>query len=219
MTATTPSLSERAQGWLRFVHRKAHVADDWSRSGRPDPIWDATTGEPMTNFHRFDLVESTYAVALMAEVTPAWREVYAGILDRLCERHTSWWAAVDWLTMLGTDPARGDYPDWYRLLVPERHWGDYNAPGWTGNGLEPWGLQMDPIGADGNLFFKGFFNLMLGLHRAASGDPKWDRPFEVVREEGLSFAWTHSRVASHLAGQIASRSAGCHCENTKIWPY
>jgi len=40
----------------------------------------------MTNFPRFDLQESAYAMALMADRTPAWREVYAEVLDGLLDR-------------------------------------------------------------------------------------------------------------------------------------
>jgi len=32
------------------------------------------------------------------------------------------------------------------------------------------------------------------------------------------FTWTHSRIAAFLAKQWRNRPAGCHCENTKIWP-
>ena len=54
------------------------------------------------------------------------------------------------------------------------------VPGWTANGIEPWGLQMDPIGATGNLFFKGFFLVMLGLHLRTTGDERWNDPFDLV---------------------------------------
>ena len=47
----------------------------------------------MTNFPRFDLQESSYAMALMADRTPAWREVYAETLDGLVQRYTQFWAA------------------------------------------------------------------------------------------------------------------------------
>ena len=40
-------------------------------------------------------------------------------------------------------------------------WGDYDVPGWTANGVEPWGPQADPIRSDGFLFFRGFFSLLL----------------------------------------------------------
>ena len=173
----------------------------------------------MTCFHRFDLIDSAYAVALMSDRTPAWTEVYARILDELVERHTSWWAAEDWMTQFGHDPDRGSYPDKYRPLIPEALWGDYDVPGWTANGIDPYGVQMDPIAADGMLFFKGFFGLLLGLHRYVSNDPKWNNPFEMIRDGENSFTWTHSGVMSHLAEQWRGRQIGCHCENTKIWPY
>ncbi|MGZ6996063.1 MAG: hypothetical protein ACXVIM_12695, partial [Acidimicrobiia bacterium] len=164
MPETAPTLPARAQGWLRYLYRKATTPDDWDRTGHPHAHWDDTSDPPMLCWHRFDLIDSTYAVALMADRTPAWREVYGRILDELIFRHTGWWAARDWLTQIGHDPDRADYPDLYRLLIPAHLWGDYDVPGWTANGVEPWGLQMDPIGADGNLFFKGFFLVMLGLH-------------------------------------------------------
>ena len=93
-------------------------------------------------------------------------------------------------------------------------------PGWTANGIEPWGLQMDPIGADGNLFFKGFFLVMLGLHLRTTGDDRWNDPFDIVRDGENTFTWFHSAIAEHLHRQWTERAAtGCHCENTKVWPY
>jgi len=51
----------------------------------------------MLSWHRFDLIDSSYAIALMAETTPAWREVYTRILDELVYRYTGYWAAKGWL--------------------------------------------------------------------------------------------------------------------------
>lgn len=217
VNALYPSLSERARGWLRFLHRKAHVADNWDRGGRPSPLWDDRSNPPMLAFPRFDLLDSSYALGLMADVTPAWREVYAAVLDQLVARHTTWWAAVDWMTQIGDDPRRAAYPEWYRHLVPAAYWGRYNAPGWVANGVEPWGLQWDPIAADGNLFFKGFFALILGLHRYVSGDAKWSAPFPMIRDGERTFTWTHRDIVEHLARQWSARPEGVHCENTKIW--
>ena len=210
-------LDERSLGWLRYLHRKATTPDNWSQAGQPHPHWDNSTGPPMLSWHRFDLIDSSYAVALMADITPAWREVHSRILDELVARHTTWWAASDWMTQFGDDPDRGSYPEEYRMLIPPELWGNYNVPGWTANGIEPYGVQMDPIAADGMLFFKGFFTLLLALHRYVSGDDKWDRPFTMIPEHG--FTWTHSGVAAHLAEQWSNRQIGCHCENTKIWPF
>ena len=173
----------------------------------------------MTSFHRFDLIDSAYAMALMSDRTPAWTEVYSKVLDELVSRHTSWWAAEDWMTQFGPDPDRGNYPDQYRALIPQDLWGNYDVPGWTANGVEPYGIQMDPVAADGMLFFKGFFGLLLGLHRYVSNDSKWNEPFEMIRDGDHTFSWTHSGVMSHLAEQWHGRHMGCHCENTKIWPY
>ena len=173
----------------------------------------------MLSWHRFDLIDSSYAVALMGDRTPAWREVYSEILDELVARHTSWWAAEDWMTQFGPDPDRADYPDKWRALVPPDAWGNYDVPGWTANGIEPYGVQMDPVAADGMLFFKGFFALLLGLHRYVSGDDRWNEPFEMIRDGEHTFTWTHSGVVAHLADQWRERRSGVHCENTKIWPY
>jgi hypothetical protein len=216
---TLPPLSDRNLGWLRYLHRKAMTPDSWEREGHPHEHWDNRSDAPMLCYHRFDLIDSTYAVALMADRTPAWREVYEQILDELIFRHTGWWAAEDWLTQIGDDPQRADYPDAYRMLIPASQWGNYNVPGWTANGIEPWGLQWDPIGADGNLFFKGFFLVMLGLHRRVTGNARWEAPFDIVRDGDHTYTWWHTKIAAHLATQWRAHPEGCHCENTKIWPY
>lgn len=219
MSAVLPELSDRNLGWLRYLHRKATTPDSWNRPDQPHEHWDNRSDAPMLCFHRFDLIDSTYAVALMADRTPAWREVYERILDELIFRHTGWWAASDWLTQIGDDPERANYPDAYRGLIPAAHWGNYNVPGWTANGIEPWGLQLDPIAADGNLFFKGFFLVMLGLHRRVAGNARWDKPFDMVRDGEHTYSWWHTKIAEHLAAQWRAHPEGCHCENTKIWPY
>ena len=96
---------------------------------------------------------------------------------------------------------------------------DYDAPGWTANGVEPWGVQMDPIGADGMLFYKGFFLVLLGIRALVAADDRWNTPFAMIRDGDNSFTWTHSTIAAHLADQWRRMPKGVHCENTKIWPY
>jgi len=212
-------LTSEVRGWLRFLWRKAMTPDNWSRAGEPHPWWDRYSLAPMLSFPRFDLSESSYALLLLARKTPAWREVYTQILDQLLRRHTTYWAAVDWLTQIGPDPDRARYPKTYRRLIPKDLWGRYDAPGWTANGIEPWGLQPDPIGSPGNLFFRGFFNLMLAIHREVSGQSTWDRPFEVAGLADRTFAWTHRGIADFLSQQWAKTPHGPHCENTKSWPF
>ncbi len=203
-------LSDRSRGWLRHLWRKSMTPDDWSRNGEPHEWWDRYSIEPMLSFPRFDLSESSYALLMMANRTPAWREVYTKILDKLIERHTTWWAAVDWLSQIGPDPRRAEYPDRYKGLIPKHLWGRYDVPGWTANGIAPWGLQPDPIGADGMLFFRGFLLLMLAIHRSVSGEETWNKPFQMSGLEDQKFEWTHARITEHLKHQWSDRPEGPH---------
>ena len=92
-------LSERSIGWLRYLHRKAHTEDNWAEFGHPHPHWDAEArDEPERSAvtgRRADLVDSSFAMGLMAHTTPAWTEPYVAVLDQLVERHTGWWAIQD----------------------------------------------------------------------------------------------------------------------------
>jgi hypothetical protein len=202
--------SDRSRGWLRYLYRKATTPDNWDKNGHPHPHWDGTTGEPMLSWHRFDLIESSYAMALMADTTPAWREIYSTILDELASRYTSYWAAKDWLDQLGPDPRRNNYPEGWHKLIPSHLRGEYDVPGWTANGVEPWGMQMDPVGANSNLFFKGWFLVILGLYRYVSGDDTWNQPFDMIRDGEHTFTWSHSEIARHLTEQWSRRPEGCH---------
>ena len=88
-----PELSDRSRGWLRYLYRKATTEDNWDKDGSPHPHWDAVTNEPTSSWHRMDLRGSSYAIPLMSDTTPAWREVYGKVLDELLHRHTGYWAA------------------------------------------------------------------------------------------------------------------------------
>ena len=237
-----PQHNERTKGWLRFLWQKATTPDDWSYLGDeelpwaiklqpgpidftddgkgPHPWWDQYSSAPAISSPRPDLTDSSYPLLLMADQTPAWREVYTRILDELATRHTAYWAAIDWNTFIGPSPDRQNYPQQMMAerSVPERLRGNYDLPGWTANGVEPWGLQPDPIGADGNLFFRGWLNLLLAIYKYVSGDKKWERPWLIAGYENEKFEWTQPRVVEHLHRQYTDRPEGPHCENTKIWP-
>ena len=101
--------------------------------------------------------------------------------------------------------------------IPEHLRGRYNRIGCTANGIEPWGLSRDPIGSEGNLFFRGWFNLLLGVYRYVSGDDKYERPFDVTGYGDEVFRWDQHRIAGLLERQYRERPEGPHCENTKIW--
>ncbi len=215
-----PSLNDRTLGWLSFLFRKTSVPDDWSEDGEPLDWWDKTSNPPVLNFARFDLSESSYALGLMADVTPAWREIYSSILKGLSERHLTYWAAIDWLTQIGPDPNRKNYPkEWIDLWIPDHLVGEYDTPGWVANGIKPWGLQKDPIGADGNLFFKGWLNLIQSLHVYTTGEDSWGSSFQVAGVERSRFEWNHHSLVDHLTAQWRNNPIGPHCENTKVWPY
>ena len=74
---------------------------------------------------------------MMTEVTPAWREAYVRIANELVRRHRSFWASIDWNTLIGPDPGVDRYPPEMLAFIPEKLRGRYAAPGWTGNGIEP----------------------------------------------------------------------------------
>ena len=217
--ASAEGLNPRACGWLRHIWDKATTQDDWSSSGEPLPWWDRYTTPPMCSFPRFDLSETSYALPLMADQTPAWREVYTRIADELVGRYATYWGAIDWLTYIGHSPHQDKYPPEWLVFMPEHMRGSYDPPGWTANGVEPWGLQPDPIGADGNLFFRGFFNLLLGSYSYVSGNDKWEKPFEVTGYNDRMFQWTQHSITEFIADQWSERPQGAQCENTKIWPY
>lgn len=212
-----PMLNRRTRGWLRFLWDKATTPDDWSSSGVPHQWWDVYTSPGIQSYGRFDLQNSSYALLLMADQTPAWREVYTRIADGLASRFPTYWGAIDWLTQIGDDPKRANYPEKDMKLIPQQLRGKYNRIGWTANGVAPWGLQPDPIGADGYLFFRGWFNLVLSIYKYISGDDKWERPFMVTGYGDRKFQWDHGRIADLLERQYAQHTAGPHCENTKIW--
>lgn len=214
-----PLLNQRTLGWLRFLWEKAVTIDDWTSNGVPHPWWDRYTAPVVLSYGRFDLSFSAYGVLMMADQTPAWREVYTRITDEFAKRYPTYWGAIDWLTQIGDDPKRTRYPQAVMATLPPDLRGNYNRYGWTANGTEPWGLQKDPIGADGYLFFRGWFHLLLATYKYVSGDDKWAKPFPVVGYGDDVFEWDHHRLATRLDEQYRARPEGPHCENTKIWFY
>jgi linalool dehydratase/isomerase-like protein len=217
--STFPGLTARGAGWLRFLWEKATTRDDWSSAGIPHPWWDRYTAPVVLSYGRFDLSYSAYGLLLMADQTPAWREVYTRIADELASRYPTYWGAIDWFTQIGDDPKRANYPPPIMGQIPQALRGKYNRFGWTANGIEPWGLQPDPIGADGYLFFRAWFLLLLATYKYISGDDKWARPFKVTGYHDETFEWDTHRIAERLAAQYRAHPEGPQCENTKIWVF
>jgi hypothetical protein len=214
-----PTMNRRSLGWLRLLWEKAVTPDDWGSNGVPHPWWDRYTAPVVLSYGRFDLSYSAYGILMMADQTPAWREVYTRITDEFAKRYPTYWGEIDWLTQIGDDPKRAKYPPAIMATLPPDLRGRYNRYGWTANGTAPWGLQKDPIGADGYLFFRGWFHLLLGTYKYVSGSDKWANPFKVTGYGDEEFEWDHHRLATRLEEQYRQRPEGPHCENTKIWFY
>lgn len=222
-----PELSRRASGWLKFLWDKATAPDDWSYFGTPNPWWDNISNPPTELFGRFDLNRSTYSMGIMCDQTPAWREVYARICSELIERHTGYWASIDWSEQIGYDPRQADYnnPQYerfahlYERFMPPHLRGQYDTAGWVAQGVPPWGLQPDPVGSTGNFFFRGFFGTMLSIYSYVSRDGRWEQPFNIAGYKNQQFEWTHSGIAQFTSDQWREFPWGPHCENTKVWPY
>jgi len=154
----------------------------------------------------------------MADTTPAWSEAYAAVLQGIIVRFTSGWGAVDFLNQIGDDPARATYPaSWKGVIVPHKDFREYNAPGWTGNGLARFpdgsaaGVQADPIAAEGMLFYKGWLLLVMSLYTYVSGDDLYiTTPWPCANLGGKERLWTMDQLAEQLATQWGQRACGLH---------
>merc|ERR1719460_907431 len=202
-----PELNERCRGWLRFMHMKTSLSgqdDDWSMTGAPHEMWDGVTAAPQCSWQRFDLHFACYAFAMMADVTPAWQEGYAYVLEGLATRYRTHWAALDFLNQFGDDKKRSEYPmHWAGSVVPTSNFRQYNAPGWTGNGLgkfpngTPTGVQADPIRAEGMLFFKGWLVMLMSVYTRVSGrrDKFLNGAWDMANVGGTTSQWTLNDAA------------------------
>eukprot|EP00912_Choanoflagellata_sp_UC4_P002107 UC4_evm4s1341 len=213
-SADKPGLNPRVRGWLKHVYRKATTKDDWSARGKgPHEWWDKYTGPPMTSFQRFDLHEVSYPLAMLADYTPAWREVYTEILDQCAERYTSYWSAVDWNTQFGEDPDKYKYPEgWKGTSIPAEVFGNYNTPGWVGNGLPGSGgsIEPDPLRADAMLFFKGWMTLLMSISERISGSGRWKKNWFMSGVNDSKHLWNLDSLANHLNSLWSSRECGLH---------
>ena len=162
----------------------------------------------MSSFPRFDLHESSYFCLLAFDKTPAWSEAYESILKGLSNRYVTFWGAVDWMTQFGHDEEnRESYPEQFKgMLIPEKFFGNYDMPGWTGNGITrsptdaSLDVERDPIESDAMLFYKGWLTLVLGIReRVCSSSQK-----------GLS--WNSLDVKSNRKWNYDSVSRKLHTE-------
>ncbi|MGQ0843302.1 MAG: linalool dehydratase/isomerase domain-containing protein [Sporichthyaceae bacterium] len=214
-------LTDESLGWLAFMDRKATFNETWFKEEIPHASWDNISNPPISPYHRYDLTYACYALAIMAENTPAWREQYGKILgymaDRFLEYHSMW----DWVENSGPDPARADYPAETSFLFPEGYMGKYDLPGWAGNGIEPYQYDPDPVRGNGacNLMYKGYLNLVLGFFNYITGDDKYDADFKVRFDADTSYTYSHGSLNELISNQLRANISGLGCEVMKVYPW
>lgn len=217
-----PILSEEAIGWLAYMNRKVEFGGVWSKDSRPHESWDNLTGPPVGTQHRYDLTYATFALALMADATPAWREAYSKILGFMADRMLEYWSFWDWVENKGQDPNVGNYPEFfYKHLIPPGYAGRYPTPGWAANGLPPHEYDPDPVRGAGvaNMMYKGYLNLNVSIYEYVSGDDKYDQIFKVIYDDSLQFEYDHKRVTETIAKQWLANPFGISCEIRKIFAW
>ncbi len=219
-----PSLEERGRGWIRYLERKLALDDDdWSSSGVPAAAWDNMSGVPTNNWYRFDAIGMAITVVLATRSGTL--DLVGGVdaLDGVCDRLRLYHGFNEWVEQKGPDPQRADYPrGWRGLLIPGEVWGSYDTPGWASNGAQGVGFESNPIDAQGAIYYKGFFNFVLGLR--ALLDPQRDptQPIDIVYDDELRFRYSHSEintiVTEDFSSALEGRPQGLCCEIHKLWP-
>jgi hypothetical protein len=214
-------LTDEAMGWLAFMDRKAQLNTTWFKEEDPHIAWDNLSNGPTSVFHRYDLTYAAYALGLMSENTPAWREQYGKVLGHMADRYLEYHALWDWVECAGPDPKRAEYDPAYKAFFPEGYFGKYDLPGWPGNGLEPYAYDPDPVRGNGacNLMYKGYLNVVLSFYNYVTGDAKYDAPFKVRYDADTTYIYDHGAINRMIANQLRSNPPGIGCEVVKIYPW
>ena len=99
--------------------------------------------------------------------------------------------------------------------IPQALRGKYNRIGWTANGIQPWGLQSDPIGADGYLFSAPGFSCCWRPTSTSRATTSGRGPSKTGCHDETYELDMH-RIAERLESQYRAHPEGPHCENTRI---
>jgi len=172
--------------------------DSWQGFYRPQ--------SPSMNFAlRYQLAFASYALAALAQNTPAYRAPYVDAMRAAIERmlHVEAWG-------------------YWRVPAPQAE----ESPAERRGGLAssghiavlvnphqraPLGPPSDPIARD-NLQYSGHLSAMLGLYEKLSGDDRYDSPFTLHDpESGVSYAYTYSQVAERIHRQQRENNFGGVC--------
>ena len=219
-----PSLDARGRGWLRYLEQKLALPDDdWSRSGTPSAAWDNASGAPTTNWYRFDAIGMAITLAMAAKSGTLDSDRAVMLLNGICDRLRQYHGFNEWVEQKGPDPRRADYPQgWRGLLIPLEVWGSYDCPGWAANGRQEVGFEPNPIEAQGAIYYKGFFNLVLGLQALLAPARSPTQPIDIVYDDEWRFRYSHGEINTILTQEFATalegQSQGLCCEIHKLWP-
>jgi hypothetical protein len=210
-SASSEGLNDRSLGWLRFLWDKA-TTDAQIGPIEPHLWWDRYS-EPRCVRSSIRPRHDGLRLPMMLEATPAWRG-YTRVLDELARRYVSFWGGIDWNTLIGPDPGVDKYPPEWLTVVPEHLRGRYSLRAGPKRN-RAMGFAAGSVGCDGNLFYRGWLNLLLGI-RHYVWQPTQDRAFEVSGYQNRTFSWTHQRIAQFISDQLTARPQGAHCEHQDL---
>jgi hypothetical protein len=170
---------------------------------QPSDSWDGfyQAQSPSMNFAlRYQLAFATYALAGLAQRTPAYRAPYveamrSAIERMLCVETWGYWRAPQ----QDDDKAGAQLSSGHIAVLVSPH------------RQAPLGPPSDPIARD-NLQYSGHLSTMLGLYEKLSGDSRYDEPFALTDpESGVSYTYTHSQVAERIHRQQRENNFGGVC--------
>jgi linalool dehydratase/isomerase-like protein len=131
-----PALSKESAGALKYLWRKCHVEDDWTKGGSLSDAWDRSSGWPYIAKPTYDMYSVGRNLARIAYEIPAWRDVIGESIKLLAGRWPQYMGWMDWVEQPGLDPKCNQYPYfYYQHMMPPGTAGWFNAPGYAGNGL------------------------------------------------------------------------------------
>jgi hypothetical protein len=147
---------------------------------------------------RYQLAFATYALAAMAQRTPAYRAPYAEAMRAAIERMLSVEAWGYWRAPAQEGPGGLTSSGHIAVLVSPHMRAEAGPPS-------------DPIARD-NLQYSGHLGVMLGLYEKLTGDTRYDSPF-TLRDpgSGVEYSYTHDEVAGRIHSQMQRNSFGGVC--------
>jgi hypothetical protein len=190
-----PFLTLESLGHLNYLRSVlAQPSGSWNGFYEPQ--------SPSMNFAlRYQLAFGVYAVAALAQRTPAYRAPYAEAIRGAIEKMLEVAAWGYWRVPAEESAAPALAQSGHLAVLASPHI------------RRPLGPLSDPIVRD-NLQFSGHLSTMLGLYEKLTGDGRYDHSFTLADPEtGASYTYTHSDVAGRIyAQQLESPIGGVYCE-------